>query len=59
MVLLRVPRGFSDTMLWPEFLEMDLAPCAYLQDATTRIIRGAAHADTSEVEGVAASLSGR
>lgn len=53
-VMLRVPRGFSDTVLWPEFLELDRALRAHLQGVTTRIIRDAIHADTSEAEEVPA-----
>ena len=57
-VMLRVPRGFNDTVLWPEFLELDRALSAHLQSVTTRIIHDAIHADTSEVEEVQASLPG-
>jgi hypothetical protein len=58
-VMLRVPRGFSDSVLWPEFLELDRALVAHLQGVTTQIIRGAVHADTSEAEEVPAALPGR
>jgi len=57
-VMLRMPRGFSDTVLWPEFLELDRALRAHLQGVTTRIIRDAIHADTSEAEEVQAALPG-
>ncbi len=57
-VMVRVPRGFNDTVLWPEFLELDRALSAHLQSVTTRIIHDAIHADTSEVEEVQASLPG-
>jgi hypothetical protein len=57
-VMLRVPRSFNDTVLWPEFLELDRALSAHLQSVTTRIIHNAIHADTSEVEEVQASLPG-
>lgn len=57
-VMLRVPRGFNDTVLWPEFLEPERALSAHLQSVTTRIIYDAIHADTSEVEEVQASLPG-
>ena len=57
-VMLRVPRGFNDTVLWPEFLELDRALSAHLQSVTTRIIHDVVHADTSEVEEVQASLPG-
>ncbi len=57
-VIVRVPRGFNDTVLWPEFLELDRALSAHLQGVTTRIIQDAIHTDTSEVEEVQASLPG-
>ena len=57
-VMVRVPRGFNDTVLWPEFLELDRALSAHLQSLTTRIIHDAIHADTSEVEEVQTSLPG-
>ena len=57
-VMLRMPRGFSDTLLWPEFLELDRALRAHLQGVTTRIIHDAIHADTSEAEEVQAALPG-
>ena len=58
-VMVRVPRGFNDMVLWPEFVELDRALVAHLQDVTTRIIRGAVHADTSEAEEVPVGLPGR
>ena len=58
-VMLRVPRGFNDTVLWPEFVELDRALVAHLQEVTSRIIRGAVHADTSEAEEVPAALPAR
>ena len=58
-VMLRVPRGFSDTVLWPEFQELDRALVAHLDDVTAGIIRSAVHADTSEAAEVPAQLPGR
>ncbi len=57
-VMVRVPRGFNDTVLWPEFLELDRALRAHLQSITTRIIHDAIHADTSDAEEVATALPG-
>jgi len=57
-VMLRVPRGFNDAVLWPEFIELDRALVAHLQGVTTRIIREAVRADTSEAEEVPAALPG-
>ncbi|HYF06498.1 MAG TPA: hypothetical protein VD970_02675 [Acetobacteraceae bacterium] len=47
-VMLRVPKGFGEAVLWPEFLEMERALREHLQGVTTRIIRDAVHADTSD-----------
>lgn len=58
-VMVRVPRGFNDKVLWPEFVELDAALVAHLQNVTTRIIRSAVHDDTSEAEEVRAGLPGR
>ena len=55
-VMLWVPRRFYDTVLWPEFVELDRALVAHLQEVTSQIIRGAVHADTSEAEEVPAAL---
>jgi hypothetical protein len=57
-VLQRVPRWFNDTVLWPEFVELDRALVADLQEMTTRSIRSAVRADTSEAEEVPAALPG-
>ncbi len=58
-VMVRVPRGFNDKVLWPEFVELDAALVAHLQNVTTRIIRSAVHDDTSEAEEVRSGLPGR
>ncbi len=47
-VMLRVPHGFVDQVLWPEFQELNAALVQYLNDVTTRIIREEVHRDTSE-----------
>jgi hypothetical protein len=57
-VMLRAPKGFLDTVLWPEFLELERALRAHLQGVTTRIIHDAIHADTSDAEEVPPSLPG-
>ena len=38
-VILRAPRSFIDQTLWPEYLELQAALYAYLNEATERIIR--------------------
>jgi hypothetical protein len=47
-VMLRVPQGFVDQVLWPEFNELNAALMQYLNDVTTRVIREEVHRDTSE-----------
>lgn len=55
-VMVRVPRGFTDTVLLPEFNELDRTLRAYLQEVTLRIIRDEVHPDASEAPEVAAAL---
>ncbi len=51
-VMLRVPKGFVDQVLWPEFQELNSALVHYLNEVTLRVIHAAIHADASEaVEG--------
>jgi hypothetical protein len=47
-VMLRVPRGFSETVLWPEFVELNQALQAYLSEVTLKVIHEEIHADSSE-----------
>ena len=47
-VVLRAPRSFIDNTLWPEYLELQAALHAYLNDATERIIREEVYADADE-----------
>jgi hypothetical protein len=51
-VMLRVPKGFADTTLWPEFTALHRALGEYLNAATERIIREEVHRDTTEAEEV-------
>ena len=51
-VMLRVPKGFADQVLWPEFQELNKALMQYLSEVTTRIIRDEVHGDTSEASEV-------
>lgn len=51
-VMLRVPRPFVDTILWPEFEALHQALRQYLDDATSRIIREEVHGDTAEAREV-------
>jgi hypothetical protein len=51
-VMLRVPKSFVDTVLWPEFSALHRALNEYLNAATDRIIREEVHGDTTEAEEV-------
>jgi len=55
-VVLRVPRGFVDQVLWPEFNELNRALVAYLNEVTLRVIREEVHGDASEAAEVAQAL---
>lgn len=58
-VMVRLPRGFADQILWPEFVELDDILRHYLHDITLRLIREHVHKDVSEAEEVAGTLPGR
>jgi hypothetical protein len=58
-VMLRVPKGFAETVLWPEFTELEAVLRAHLAEVTERIIRESVHADTGDAEEVPAALPGR
>ena len=49
-VMAKVPRGFVDETLWPEYEELNKSLRAYLSDVTTRVISEGIHADSSEAE---------
>ena len=51
-VMLKVPKSFVDTTLWPEFSELHRALNEYLNAATERIIREEVHGNTAEAEEV-------
>ena len=57
-VMVRLPRGFADQVLWPEFLQLDDILHRYLHDITLRLIREHVHKDVSEAEEVAGALPG-
>ena len=58
-VMLHVPKGFVDQVLWPEFQELNAALMQYLTEITTRIIREEVHRDTSEAAETAPALPTR
>ena len=55
-VVVRVPRGFVDQVLWPEFGELNQALTVYLNEVTLRVIREEVFADASEAAEVAQAL---
>jgi hypothetical protein len=46
--MVRAPRSFVDDTRWPEYLELQAALHAYLNEATERIIREEGYRDTDE-----------
>ncbi len=57
-VMVRVPRGFVDEVLWPEFVELNRALVAYLNEVTLRVIRDEVFAGASEAAEVPQALPG-
>jgi hypothetical protein len=55
-VMVRVPKGFVDTVLWPEFSDLDKALKTYLHEVTLRIIREDVYSDTSDAQEVPEAL---
>jgi hypothetical protein len=55
-VMVRVPKGFVDLVLWPEFSDLDTTLKAYLHEVTLRIIREDVFADTSDAQEVPEAL---
>ena len=55
-VMVRVPRGFIDQVLWPEFQELNKALVHYLNEVTLRIIHDEVHGDASEAAEVVQAL---
>jgi hypothetical protein len=58
-VMLRVPKGFVDQVLWPEFQQLNEALMHYLNEVTTRVIRDELHRDTSEAAEMNPALPAR
>ncbi len=49
-VIVKAPRAFLDTVLWPEFREINEALTEYLSEATARVIREEVHGDMTDAE---------
>jgi hypothetical protein len=47
-IMLRVPAGFVNQTLWPEFVELNRELVRYLSEVTRRVISEAIHEDSSE-----------
>jgi hypothetical protein len=46
--MVRVPKSFVDSTLWPEYVELSKALDEYLNEATERIIREEVYGDSAE-----------
>lgn len=49
-IVIRAPRSFIETVLWPEFEELSSALTTYLSEITEQIIREEVHGDTGDAE---------
>jgi len=49
-VIVKAPRSFVDTVLWPEFQEINAALVEYLSSITERVVREEVYRDTGEAE---------
>lgn len=49
-VLVRAPETFIDTVLWPEFQEINAALTEYLSEVTERVIRETVYKDTGDAD---------
>ena len=47
-LIIRAPRAFVDSTLWPEYLELQAALHAYINEATERIIQEEVYGDAGE-----------
>ena len=56
-VMVRVPRGFVDQVLWPEFQELNRALRTYLNEVTLRVVREEVYRDASEAAEVSPALT--
>ncbi|MGQ0686577.1 hypothetical protein [Bradyrhizobium sp.] len=49
-VMVKVSRGFFDTVVWPQFSGLHADMSLYFAQTTERLIRDAIHADTADAE---------
>jgi hypothetical protein len=52
-VVVKVPKPFSDQVLWPEFAEINGALSDYLAEITDNVIRAEVYREAGEAEEVA------
>jgi hypothetical protein len=52
-IVVKAPRAFLDTVLWPEFNEINAALTEYLSSVTDRVIRAEVFGETGDADEVA------
>ena len=52
-IVVKAPKSFLDTMLWPEFKEINAILVEYLSSMTARVIREEVHSDVSDADEMA------
>jgi hypothetical protein len=55
-IVVKAPKSFLNTVLWPEFRELNAILADYLSSVTARVIREEVHSDVSDAEEVAEAL---
>ena len=55
-LVVKSPKSFLNTVLWPEFREINAILVDYLSAQTARVIREEFHSDVSDAEEVAEGL---
>lgn len=51
-VIVRAPETFLNTVLWPEFEEINAAPSEYLAQVINKVMREAVYRDTEDADEV-------
>jgi hypothetical protein len=49
-VMVKAPRSFFDTVVWPQFSDLHADMSLYFEETTEQLIRNAVHADTADAE---------
>jgi hypothetical protein len=58
-LVVKAPKSFINTVLWPEFQEINAALVDYLDAVTDKVIREEVYGDSSEAEEVSESAAGK